>query len=286
MQAMKWYAITLSPADPALSSDALDGICAELMERGALGTTVERAPEITCYIQGDAQAIEGFVARLGDLPCSIQATKEVSESNWTGSCPDVWEPIHAGALVVVPVESSEDTRSVPVGALRIIPGLGFGTGHHATTRMVLSELSAFAANTPNRSPSVFDLGTGSGILAIAAARLFQVPVEAIDIEEGAIINAKDNIALNHVEHLVSASTTPMQDIKGSFSLILANLYGEVLVQLAGHVTRVAASGATAIVSGITELVWDQVYEAYCEKHGWRLVRETTDSGWVCAVFER
>jgi ribosomal protein L11 methyltransferase len=152
--------------------------------------------------------------------------------------------------------------------------------------MVLCELSAFAGNTHNKRPSVFDLGTGSGILAIAAARLFQVPVAAIDIEEGAIINAKDNIALNHVERLVSASTTPMQDIKGSFSLILANLYGEVLVQLADHVTRVAAPGATAIVSGITELVWDQVYEAYCEKRGWRLVRETTDSGWVCAVFER
>jgi ribosomal protein L11 methyltransferase len=152
--------------------------------------------------------------------------------------------------------------------------------------MVLCELSAFATKHPQIKPSVFDLGTGSGILAIAAAHLFQVPVEAIDIEEGAIINAHDNVALNHVEHLVSASTTPMQDIKGSFSLILANLYGEVLVQLADHVTRVAAPGATAIVSGITELVWDQVYEAYCEKRGWRLIRETSDSGWVCAVFER
>ena len=283
---MKWYAITLSPSNQTLSSDELDGICAELMDRGVLGTTVERAPEITSYIQGDEDALKEFLTRLGDLPCSIQATNEVSESNWTGSCPDVWEPIHAGDLVVVPVESSEDTRPVPAGALRIIPGLGFGTGHHATTRMVLCELSAFAASTPNKRPSVFDLGTGSGILAIAAARLFEVPVEAIDVEEGAIINAKDNIALNHVEHLVSASTTPMQEIKGSFSLILANLYGEVLVQLADHVTRVAAPGATAIVSGITELVWDQVHEAYCEKRGWRLVRENTDSGWVCAVFER
>jgi len=283
---MKWYAINLSPSDPALSSDALDGICAELMDRGALGTTVERPPEITCYIQGDDKTLETFLARLGDLECSVVATKEVSESNWTGSCPDVWEPIYAGTLVVVPVESSYDRRPTPAGALKIIPGLGFGTGHHATTRMVLGELSAFAASNAGLKPSVFDLGTGSGILAIAAARLFQVPVEAIDIEEGAIINAKDNIALNHVEHLVSASTTPMQEINGSFSLILANLYGEVLVQLADHVTRVAAPGATAIVSGITELVWDQVHEAYCDQRGWRLVRETTDSGWVCAVFER
>jgi ribosomal protein L11 methyltransferase len=152
--------------------------------------------------------------------------------------------------------------------------------------MVLRELSAFATDNQQSQPSVFDLGTGSGILAIAAAHLFQVPVEAIDIEEGAILNAKDNVALNNLEHLVFASTTPMRDIKGSFSLILANLYGEVLVQLADHVTRVAAPGATAIVSGITELVWDQVYEAYCDKRVWRLVRETSDGGWVCAVFER
>ncbi len=283
---MKWYAITLLPANRTLSADELDGICAELIELGALGTTVERPPEITCYLQGDETAVEVFLAKAEQCACTVQGTKELSEGSWTGACPDVWEPIHAGNLIVVPVESPQDPRPVPAGALKIIPGLGFGTGHHATTRMVLTELSALADREQRKNHSIFDLGTGSGILAIAAAKLFEVPVEAIDIEEGAILNACDNIALNDVARLVCASTTPIQDVVGSFSIILANLYGEVLVQLADHVTRVAAPGATAIVSGITELVWDQVYKAYCHERAWRLTHETSESGWVCAVFER
>lgn len=283
---MQWFALTLTPFDESLCGESLDEICSELMERGALGTSIDNAPQITCYIQGDSEAAQKIAASLPDLKCQLLSLNEVSETNWTGACPDVWEPIKIGALEIVPVESTSDHRPIPEGALRLIPGLGFGTGHHPTTRMVLAELSALVEREGSRRYSVLDLGTGSGILAIAAAHLLNTPVEAIDIEEGAIENARDNVLINTLSHLIQPSTTPIERLRGSYDLILANLYGEVLCQLAAEVARVARPGAVAIMSGITELVWDQVLDAYTANNTWHLESERSDNGWVCAVFKR
>ena len=283
---MKWFSITLRPIDPTLHGEALDAICSELMELGAIGTSIDNAPEITCYVDGDASKAEELARHLPALGCTLVSCAEVSEENWTGACPDVWEPILAGTLQVVPVESPTDSRPVPVGALKIIPGLGFGTGHHSTTKMVLEQLTQLPKPETTAGYEILDLGTGSGILAIAAATLFSAPVEAIDIDDGAIENARDNAALNRVSDRISLSTTPLHAITGSYDLILANVYGEVLVQLAPEVTRVAKSDATLIMSGITELVWDQVFTAYCDNLGWNLCSEHTEKGWVCAVLAR
>lgn len=283
---MKWFAISLIPLDESLRGESLDDICSELIERGASGTSIDNAPEITCYIKGDREAAQALAASLTDLKCQLISVNEVSETNWTGACPDVWEPIHVGSLEIVPVESTSDLRPIPEGALRLIPGLGFGTGHHPTTRMVLAELSHAAERAPNQFHSILDFGTGSGILAIAAAHLLNQPVQAIDIEEDAVENARDNAVINNLSHLVTLSTTPIERLTGTYDLILANVYGEVLCRLAGEVSRVASSQAIAIMSGITELVWDQVVDAYTANNAWRLESERSDNGWVCAVFER
>jgi ribosomal protein L11 methyltransferase len=209
----------------------------------------------------------------------------VLEENWTGACPDVWEPIKAGSIEVVPVQSPDDPRPTPPGAIKIIPGLGFGTGHHATTRMVLTELSNLIEANPLKKYSVLDLGTGSGILAIAAAILLNTPIEAIDNDSLALENARDNVALNNVKELVRLSTTPLDQLRGSYDLILANVYGEVLTALAPEITRVAKPGAVAILSGITEIVWDSVWLTY-DHHDWKLIKEYGEQDWMCAVIQR
>jgi ribosomal protein L11 methyltransferase len=150
--------------------------------------------------------------------------------------------------------------------------------------MVLAELTKLPAPIPPYA--ILDLGTGSGILAIAAAKLFGSPVEAIDIDPMAIENARDNTAMNGVDNLIELSTKPLQELSGPYDLILANVYGEVLVQLASEVSRVAQPHATIIMSGITELVWNQVYTAYCSTLKWRVEDETSENGWVCAVLRR
>lgn len=281
-----WFAVRVIPRESALSADLFDGLCSELIELGAAGTAVDKAPEITCFVAGDQSDVDSFIHGVESLGCSIISQSSVKEENWTGACPDVWEPIKAGRFEIVPVESLVDPRPANPGAIKIIPGLGFGTGHHTTTRMVLSELSEFLKRNRTSPHSILDLGTGSGILAIAAAIAVRVPVVAIDIDPGAIDNAIDNATLNNVRDLLHLSTTPLQEVAGPFNLILANLYGEVLTNLASEVTRVAAPRATAILSGITELVWDTVRETYTSSFGWRVISEASDGGWMCAVLER
>jgi ribosomal protein L11 methyltransferase len=280
-----WFAVTLLPNDEQISNDAFDGICAELMALGALGTAVDCAPEITCYLEGDREKVEAFTAHLPALGCSLLSINEVVQENWTGACPDVWEPISAGRIEVVPVESIEDPRPAPPGAIKIIPGLGFGTGHHATTRMVLTALDKFAAEQPAQQLSVLDIGTGSGILAIAAAKLFGTTVDAIDIDTAALDNAGDNIALNHVEHLVRLSNNTLEQLTDGYNLILANIYGEVLMSMAPLITKLSSRPATAILSGMTEIVWEQVQHVYT-KLGWSIAAEHAETDWVCAVMIR
>ena len=133
--------------------------------------------------------------------------------------------------------------------------------------------------------SVLDIGTGSGILAIAAAKLMGAQVEAIDIDTSALDNARDNAQLNGVGHLVKLSTTPLHDVTGTFQLILANIYGEVLMSMASDMNRIAQTGTTAILSGITEIVWGQVWHVY-EQRDWQLISEHSEGDWMCAVIKK
>jgi ribosomal protein L11 methyltransferase len=282
---MTWYKLLLLPSDPQIDSEGLDSICSELMEAGASGTTIDTPPEIACFVESSSAAEMQRLSLIAEqLGCRVLSHEEVLEENWTASCPELWQPVAAGTLQVVPVESPTDAREVPAGAIKIIPGLGFGTGHHPTTNMLLGELSQLQPSTP--FAAVLDLGTGSGILGIAAAKLFGAPVTAIDIDPLAVANAADNVALNGVEGLVSVSTTPLSDIRGSFPLILANVYGEALVALSAEITRVASPGCIALLSGITDLVCEQVIEAFCTTLGWRLEREQSQGEWLSLVLSR
>jgi ribosomal protein L11 methyltransferase len=282
---MEWFRIILS-ADPDLTSEHIDEVCYKLMEAGAAGTTVEADGKISCFVTGDAAEADRFASIAKSSRCTVTAQEQVKEENWNQQCSEVWQPVDTGTLKVVPVESLDNAVSTDATTIKIIPGQGFGTGHHPTTRMILETLGKRAPTLSQRELSIFDLGTGSGILAIAAAKLFNRTVEAVDNDPYAIINAKDNVTLNHLSHLIEPSTTPIEKLTTPYNLILANLYGEVLVQLAPEVTRLALPGCIAIMSGITELVRDSVADTYTENHGWTIEEEQSDSGWHCIVLTK
>jgi ribosomal protein L11 methyltransferase len=150
--------------------------------------------------------------------------------------------------------------------------------------MIIGVLSELTRTPP--PTKVFDLGTGSGILAIAAAKLFLAPVIGVDIDPLAISNARENVALNGVESLVSVSTDPIEAIHETFPLIVANVYGEALAALSQEITRIAEPRCSLVLSGISELVCGLVLEAFCDALGWRLERELSQDGWVCLVLQR
>lgn len=269
----------------ALEGDLIDGACYELMEQGALGTTVESSPLLSCFVDSDEVTVNRFVHFAEGLGLTLQERQEVIQQNWSEQCPELWLPIQAGNIKILPVPSPDDTQAVFSDTLKIIPGLGFGTGHHPTTRMILSVLSQLKTTGALSPGNALDIGTGSGILAIAATRLFGIDVQAFDIDPAALENARDNCELNSTLDTVHLSTTPIEEMRGEYDLIIGNLYGEVLIQMAPEISRLAARDCTLILSGITDLVRNLVVEAYTQDDRWTILEEYVEGGWVCLLLK-
>jgi ribosomal protein L11 methyltransferase len=129
------------------------------------------------------------------------------------------------------------------------PGMAFGTGAHGTTRLCLETLAElFAGSDPPHR--VLDVGTGSGILAIAAAALGAQRVLACDIDPEACQTARENVLLNGVAQRVEITDKPLAQLEGDFQVVLANILAEENVRLADELTRRVAAGGHLVLSGI------------------------------------
>lgn len=201
---------------------------------------------------------------------------EVEESTWR----DVWrrhaQPVWVGSLVVAPA-----WRSVEIGGAGLVvsidPGGCFGSGSHPTTRIMLGELQQRMAP----GASVFDVGTGSGVLAVAAARLGAARVVAVDIEAEAVEITRANAAGNGVAGLVSASTTDAAAVAGTFDVVVANLTAAVLAGLAGALVAAVASDGVLLLSGLLPGQWPHVADRF---DALPVVDVVTLEGWVGVVL--
>jgi ribosomal protein L11 methyltransferase len=164
----------------------------------------------------------------------------------------------------------------PPGALLIDPGSGFGTGHHASTRTALRLL----LRAPARGGSALDVGCGSGVLALAAARL-GFAAWGIDVEPAAVRDAERNAALNGLS--ARFSTTPLDDIPaGGFELVLANLHAELLAALGPPL--IARTGGRLIVAGVLADREPAVHATF-ERH-LRCVDREVEGEWVALTWQR
>lgn len=166
---------------------------------------------------------------LSDLGCAappewVSVQEEDWSEGWRQACERV---VVSETLAVSPPWKAED------GDLIIEPGMAFGSGEHPTTLSCLRAIEACAS----AGDTCLDVGTGSGVLAIAAARL-GMEAWGVDIDPESERAAHDNAALNGVE--IQADLTPLQSVSGRFDLVVANLFAEVLVALADDLKRVCA----------------------------------------------
>jgi ribosomal protein L11 methyltransferase len=194
-------------------------------------------------------------AALGDRGIAAGAT-EVSDEDWAVRSQQNLRPITVGDITVVPslIEPRSTTSSHRSITIVIEPSMGFGTGHHATTRLCLAALQ----RTPIAGASVLDVGTGSGILAIAAARLGAAHVRGIDSDTDAIQSASENLMRNPDVGTVRFELIDVaQDCRPArpkslpaADVITANLTGPLLARVAAALLDALNPGGTLIVSGI------------------------------------
>jgi ribosomal protein L11 methyltransferase len=181
-------------------------------------------------------------ARRGLPPAFAPSPIDVPDEDWAARSQANLHAIHVGRVVVAPPWDV---------VIRIQPSMGFGTGHHATTRLCLAALQQIDL----RGRSAIDVGTGSGVLAIAASLLGASPVVAIDDDPDAIQSARENVAMNAaaIVDVRLADLRAVGDARGpaaaAFDVVLANLTGGLLIQAAGRLQDLTAASGRLILSG-------------------------------------
>ena len=182
-------------------------------------------------------------------------------------------------LAVVPSWQQYDTDRVK---LILDPGLAFGTGGHETTSLCLEALDEQVRG----GERVLDIGTGSGILAIAALKLGAASAEGVDIDPVAVRTAGENAALNGVQDKLTVLVGDLSDkASGTYDIITANIVANAILSLAPAVPGLMAEGATFIASGIIDSRKDEVI-AGLEKAGLAIVEVKEKRGWECIVCKK
>ncbi len=181
---------------------------------------------------------------------------EVADEDWGEGWKKDFRPLDVGRVRIRPSWISE---APPPGSVEVVldPGMAFGTGSHATTALCLAALSDLLAARPGAS--VLDVGTGSGILAIAARKLGAGRVAANDDDPKAVEVARENAAANGVALEVVLAPA---EIPGTFDLVVANILANTLVELAPQLAAKVARGGVVLLSGILAPQEDEVRRAY------------------------
>ncbi len=223
-----------------------------------------------------------LMAQLG--PVSRLRSREVDEADWQDSWREHFHTLHVGSrTVIVPTWRSYEPAESDV-VIELDPGMAFGTGHHPTTTMCLKALEQSV--TPGCS--VLDLGCGSGILSIAAAKLGASEVLALDIDTTAVETAMANVRQNGVDTVVRVDegTLPYPSLRpGGYDVVVANISSTVISSLAGSIARAARPGGRVVASGILDQARGPVVQRL-EETGLHLERVDVDGDWVALRLVR
>jgi ribosomal protein L11 methyltransferase len=271
-----WYAL-----DVELEPAACEAVEYALMEAGALGT--ESANEIVTGYFADIPGRERVRAelfealRIYELPSSSvrdMSVREIEERDWLGEWKQSWQPVEIGRFIIAPPWSDISNQHDRL-IVRIEPGMAFGTGTHETTRLCLDAIQKHFSGG-----SFLDVGTGTGILAIAAAKLFpEAHIEACDTDEAAVVIARENAAANGVAE-INFRVGSIDDSTASADLVCANLTADVISQLLP--TLVSLSCGKLILSGILDTQMELVQSGLhaCGIDDFEI---TQDGEWVALI---
>jgi len=197
---------------------------------------------------GSVRRVVGELFQLFALPIPEIKTEIIDDQDWATSWKRFFTPVEiVPGLIIKP--SWEDYR--PQGNEKVIemdPGQAFGTGQHESTQMALSLLTSCLSR--NQVGRVLDVGTGTGILAMAAALFGANSVVAVDNDPEAVRVAGENVTCNGLAGKVTVSGTALADVQGPFSCILANIVHDVLVEMAPQLKALLSPGGRVILAGI------------------------------------
>lgn len=207
----------------------------------------------------------------------------VESGDWAEKWKEGLHPIEIGERLVIKPTWCDYPDNTGRIIISLDPGMAFGTGLHATTRMCLQVLEELLRKSPDAYPEILDIGTGSGILAMAAAVLSPGAITAVDIDPEAVAVAADNLKLNNLSQQIRMAVGGPETLSGRFDLILANLTANPLTGMAFAMKHLIKPGGTAVLSGLLRHQADDVLAVY-QDQGFSLDERRNDEEWSALVF--
>ena len=210
-------------------------------------------------------------------------TTSIPEQDWGENWKRFFKPVQVTSRFVVKPPWSKirlKGRQIPID---ITPGMAFGTGTHATTILCIRALEK---RLKKRGLSVLDVGTGSGILSIVAAKLGAKEVWGIDIDGVAVENARENVKKNHVSDTVKIRKGSMGDLRKKFDVIVANIDLKSLRRIRKALLNHLENQGFLILSGILEGEKDRLRQHFIETGLLQLGKDSQEGEWVCLTFKK
>ena len=265
----------------------LDGVYGDLIDESILEAdrTTAAVSVFIPEIKSPAESLLFIRSRLQELQIHAEVTQTgVKEEDWADSWKQYYKPIHTGdRLVIVPVWETYDPTPEEITVL-MDPGMAFGTGTHETTRLCAALLEQYV--TPGCT--MLDVGCGSGILAICAAKLGADKCFACDIDPQAVKVAVENTLLNdtpNVKCAVSDLLKQTEKVEGGYQVAAANIVADVIIRLAPDIGEFLAEDGVLIVSGIIIERAEETVSAL-QDAGFRVIDDRRENGWYAAAVKR
>ena len=306
---MKWEEITVN-----VGEEARDAVINLFYEAGASGVVIEDTKTWETYVEegiwdvyetpqdvveAENVLVNGFlpddaflrerlrdfrlkVERLSDFFANYNAQlslKKIEDEDWGNTWKDYYKTEKIGERIVISPSWEEYEAGRDEVVIKLDPGMAFGTGKHPTTEHTIRYLEKYL----NVNDSIIDVGCGSGILSIAAAKLGAAHVLSVDNDPTAIKIAEKNIAENTVDGTIEVCLNDLLTaIQGEFDMIVGNLIADLIVVMLPQTKDILKPGGLVIVSGILDRKIDRVMNALAD-NGFTVVDQVLDAEWYTLV---
>ena len=237
--------------------------------------------ELEGKLQRLAARLDGLAAHGIDTGAGAVSWKAVADEDWAETWKEFFHTEKIGARTVIKPTWEEYEAGAGEIVAELEPGAAFGTGQHATTALCIRALEELV----RPGMTVFDVGTGSGVLAIVAAKFGAKRVEAVDFDPVAVRVARENVRQNDVEDVVRTGQSDLlKSVEGRADLIIANIIADIIVRLFGEAEAYLAPDGTMLLAGIIEDRLQDVVEA-AALHGFAVEKIEQEKGWAAVIVK-